>query len=175
MSALQTAVLRARLARPLPRKDTPPKKSVEIICTAANGYNINEVEEIQARLTALEDRLSKLIHTLTQGPMPSHVPEGSGPYRPSVVQIKRRVCAAYSITLLEMDGSCRHLKLTRPRQIAAYLARDLTAKTMAEIGRLMGNRDHTTIVHAYKKISALRAADPELDKELTALERELSL
>jgi len=61
--------------------------------------------------------------------------------------------------------------VARPRQVAMYLAKKLTPRSLPEIGRRFGGRDHTTVMHAVKRIEELRASDREIDADVTALTR----
>jgi chromosomal replication initiator protein len=72
-----------------------------------------------------------------------------------------------------MYSKRRPANIARPRQIAMYLAKELTQKSLPEIGELFGGRDHTTVLHAVRKISADRAKSPEMNHELHVLEQTL--
>jgi chromosomal replication initiator protein len=63
--------------------------------------------------------------------------------------------------------------VARPRQIAMYLSKQLTPRSLPEIGRRFGGRDHTTVIHAVKQIEKLRAADTEIDADVRLLLRSL--
>ena len=65
------------------------------------------------------------------------------------------------------------MKLARPRQIAMYLSKQLTSRSLPEIGRKFGGRDHTTVIHAVRKIEQLREEDPALDEDVDLLRRML--
>jgi chromosomal replication initiator protein len=67
----------------------------------------------------------------------------------------------------------RTANVVRPRQIAMYLAKTLTMRSLPEIGRKFGGRDHTTVLHGVRKIEALVAIDGELDGEIQQLKRRL--
>ena len=72
-----------------------------------------------------------------------------------------------------MLSARRARDVARPRQIAMYLAKRLTPRSLPEIGRRFGGRDHTTVIHAIKRIKELRAADSELDSDVRSLLRKL--
>ena len=63
--------------------------------------------------------------------------------------------------------------VARPRQIAMYLSKQLTTRSLPEIGRKFGGRDHTTVIHAVRKIEQLREEDPALDEDVDLLRRML--
>jgi chromosomal replication initiator protein len=73
----------------------------------------------------------------------------------------------------EMQSSRRARVVARPRQVAMYLAKQLTSRSLPEIGRKFGGRDHTTVIHAVKKIDELIAADTALAEDVELLRRML--
>jgi chromosomal replication initiation ATPase DnaA len=72
-----------------------------------------------------------------------------------------------------MYSKKRPANIARPRQIAMYLAKELTQKSLPEIGELFGGRDHTTVLHAVRKIADERSKDAQLNHELHVLEQTL--
>jgi len=90
-------------------------------------------------------------------------------YQHPCTRIKRAVAAYFGVTWADLEGPRRWKKFVRPRQIAMYLARTLTPHSLPEIARHFGGRDHTTVLHAVRKIEALRAADPALDERITRM------
>ena len=90
-----------------------------------------------------------------------------------VAKIQQVVCDYFQIKLKEMTGARRQKNLALPRQIAGYMARQLTDASFPEIARQFGGRDHTTIMHACKKIKTLRSTDKKLNKTLHELERRI--
>ncbi|AGH50786.1 chromosomal replication initiation protein [Sphingomonas sp. MM-1] len=93
--------------------------------------------------------------------------------RITIDEIQRRVCEHYRIKQSEMASSRRAREVARPRQIAMYLAKQLTPRSLPEIGRRFGGRDHTTVIHAVKQIEKLRQTDAELDADVRLLMRQL--
>ncbi len=91
----------------------------------------------------------------------------------SVENIQKTVADFYKIKVAEMYSKKRPASIARPRQIAMYLAKDLTKKSLPEIGELFGGRDHTTVLHAVRKIGAERTTNPELNQQLHVLEQTL--
>ena len=71
----------------------------------------------------------------------------------------------YSLNLQEMLSQRRSRPLARPRQIAMYLAKKLTTRSLPEIGRKFANRDHTTVIHAVKTIDKLCSSNEEIKKK----------
>ena len=89
----------------------------------------------------------------------------------TIDEIQRRVADYYTIKLADMVSARRAREVARPRQVAMYLAKRLTPRSLPEIGRRFGGRDHTTVMHAVKRIDELRATDRELDADVTQLSR----
>jgi len=93
--------------------------------------------------------------------------------RVTIDEIQRRVCDHFRIRQAEMSSARRAREVARPRQIAMYLAKQLTPRSLPEIGRRFGGRDHTTVIHAVRQIEKLRATDAELDADVRLLMRQL--
>ncbi len=93
--------------------------------------------------------------------------------RITIDEIQRRVSDHFRIRHAEMVSARRAREVARPRQIAMYLAKQLTPRSLPEIGRRFGGRDHTTVIHAVRQIEKLRAADSELDNDVRTLMRVL--
>ncbi len=90
-----------------------------------------------------------------------------------VENIQKTVADFYKIKVADMYSKKRPASIARPRQIAMYLAKDMTKKSLPEIGELFGGRDHTTVLHAVRKITAERSTNPELNQQLHVLEQTL--
>ena len=91
----------------------------------------------------------------------------------SVENIQKTVADFFNIKVADMYSKKRPANIARPRQIAMYLAKELTKKSLPEIGELFGGRDHTTVLHAVRKIAADRSKNPECNHELHVLEQTL--
>ena len=91
----------------------------------------------------------------------------------SVENIQKTAADFYNIKVADMYSKKRPANIARPRQIAMYLAKELTQKSLPEIGELFGGRDHTTVLHAVRKIADERGKDPQLNHELHVLEQTL--
>jgi chromosomal replication initiator protein len=91
----------------------------------------------------------------------------------SVENIQKTVADYYKIKVADMYSKKRPASIARPRQIAMYLAKELTQKSLPEIGELFGGRDHTTVLHAVRKITAERQQLSELNQQLHVLEQTL--
>jgi len=90
-----------------------------------------------------------------------------------VENIQKTVADFYKIKVADMYSKKRPASIARPRQIAMYLAKELTQKSLPEIGELFGGRDHTTVLHAVRKIGSERQKNTELNQQLHVLEQTL--
>ena len=91
----------------------------------------------------------------------------------SVENIQKTVADFYKIKIADMYSKKRPASIAKPRQIAMYLAKEMTQKSLPEIGELFGGRDHTTVLHAVRKIGGDRTKDAELNQQLHVLEQTL--
>lgn len=91
----------------------------------------------------------------------------------TIDDIQRRVAEHYRLKLHDLVSPRRARAVARPRQVAMYLAKQLTPRSLPEIGRRFGGRDHTTVMHAVRRIEELRAQDHELDRDIQHLKRVL--
>jgi chromosomal replication initiator protein len=91
----------------------------------------------------------------------------------SVENIQKTVADFYKIKIADMYSKKRPASIAKPRQIAMYLAKEMTQKSLPEIGELFGGRDHTTVLHAVRKIGGDRQKDSELNQQLHVLEQTL--
>ncbi|MFO8126756.1 chromosomal replication initiator protein DnaA [Yoonia sp.] len=91
----------------------------------------------------------------------------------TVEEIQRKVSEHYNIRLSDMIGPRRVRNYARPRQIAMYLAKQMTSRSLPEIGRRFGGRDHTTVMHGVKRIEELKALDSQIADDLELLRRAL--
>lgn len=92
----------------------------------------------------------------------------------TVDNIKKTVAQHYNIKTSDLDSKRRTRSIARPRQVAMSLSKELTNHSLPEIGTYFGNRDHTTVIHACKKIKELRTEDSTLDESYRILERTLT-
>lgn len=88
---------------------------------------------------------------------------------PMIGDIQRAVAEAFGIDPAEMKSQRRARVVARPRQVAMYLAKHLTPRSLPEIGRMFGKRDHTTVIHAVRQIEHLRRTDSEIDGHVRSL------
>jgi len=95
------------------------------------------------------------------------------PKRIKIEDIQRVVARQYNVSRSDLLSSRRTANVVRPRQVAMYLAKTLTLRSLPEIGRRFGGRDHTTVLHAVRKIEALVTKDTALCEEVESLKRQL--
>jgi chromosomal replication initiator protein len=91
----------------------------------------------------------------------------------TIDEIIRKVTDHYGVNLTDMLSARRTRSIARPRQVAMYLSKKLTSKSLPEIGRRFGKRDHTTVIHAVKKIEELQSIDNQIAKDIEILRRML--
>jgi len=95
------------------------------------------------------------------------------PRRVKIEDIQRVVARQYNVSRADLLSSRRTANVVRPRQVAMYLAKTLTLRSLPEIGRRFGGRDHTTVLHAVRKIETLVGTDNALAEEIELLKRQL--
>lgn len=93
--------------------------------------------------------------------------------RLTVDRIQRAVCEEFRVTLTDMTSKRRARAIARPRQVAMYLSKKMTKRSLPDIGRRFGGRDHTTVMHAVKRIDALRLEDGGFNAQIDAVEAAL--
>ncbi len=99
---------------------------------------------------------------------------GGAPARaPKIDTIKDVTAKAYGVSKADLESACRKRQFAQPRQFAMYLSRQLTKCSYPQIDRMFGDRDHTTVLFAYRKISAQVAANADLAEELRQLEQRI--
>ena len=95
--------------------------------------------------------------------------------RVTIEEIKKRVCEHFNIRLTDMSSARRNRQVARPRQVAMYLAKQLTQRSLPEIGRKFGNRDHTTVMHAVQRVGELMERDVAFAEDVELLRRMLEV
>ena len=98
---------------------------------------------------------------------------GIEPRRIKVEDILRIVSRHFAVSKADILSERRHRSVVRPRQIGMYLAKQLTSRSLPEIGRRFGNRDHTTVLHACRTIASLREKHTEINHDYHVLEQVL--
>ncbi len=135
--------------------------------------NVRELEGALNRLAAHAD-ISRTPLTLEAT---QHVLQDllrSHDRRITIDEIQRRVSEHYNLKVSDMHSARRSRNVARPRQVAMYLAKQLTARSLPEIGRKFGGRDHTTVMHAVRKIEELMEEDASFAQDVDVLRRALT-
>ncbi len=95
-------------------------------------------------------------------------------HKTSIEDIQRKTAEFYKLEMRDFHSPQRTRRVARPRQVAMYLARELTMRSLPEIGRRFGGRDHTTVLHACRRVAALCDEDPLFKQEVDFLKQVLS-
>jgi chromosomal replication initiator protein len=98
---------------------------------------------------------------------------GAEPKKPRIEDIQRMVAKHFNVSKADLLSNRRTRSIVRPRQIAMYMAKMMTPRSLPEIGRRFGGRDHTTVLHAVRKVESLMAEDPTLAQDIEILMRQL--
>ena len=91
----------------------------------------------------------------------------------TIDEIIRKVADHYNLRMSDLLSARRARQVARPRQVAMYLAKMLTSRSLPDIGRRFGGRDHTTVIHAVRRIEELRATDSQIAEDVELLRRML--
>jgi chromosomal replication initiator protein len=134
--------------------------------------NVRELEGALNRIAAYAVMQNRVIDLDFVGEVLANILRANQ-RRISIDEIQTRVSDHYRIRKAEMTSARRAREVARPRQVAMYLSKQLTPRSLPEIGRRFGGRDHTTVIHAVRQIEKLRAQDAELDADIRLLTRQL--
>jgi chromosomal replication initiator protein len=148
-----------------------PSKVLEFLANKINS-NVRELEGALNRLIAHANLFARPI-TLDTTQEVLHDLLKSHDRRITIEEIQRRVAEHWNIRLTDMTSARRARAVARPRQVAMYLAKQLTQRSLPEIGRKFGNRDHTTVMHAVSRVGELMARDPGFAEDVDLLKRML--
>jgi len=134
--------------------------------------NVRELEGALNRLIATAELVGREI-TLESTNELLHDVLRLSDRRVTIDEIQRKVAEHFNIRLADMHSARRARSVARPRQVAMYLSKQLTPRSLPEIGRKFGGRDHTTVIHAVRKIEELCTADRSFAEEVDLLKRML--
>ena len=166
---LRLGILRAK-AGPLGIADAP-HEVLEFLARKITS-NVRELEMALNRIAAHAALLGGAITLPTTEAVLKDV-LGVKERQITIEDIQRLVAAHYNIRPAELSSSRRAQSVVRPRHVAMYLAKQLTTRSLPEIGRKFGKRDHTTVIYAIRRIEELRRKDPSLDEDLEFLRKSL--
>jgi chromosomal replication initiator protein len=136
----------------------------------------DSVRELEGALNTLIVRAGTGIGGLTleetQSFLGPHLP-GGGERRITVDEIQKATADHFGLKQADLISERRTRSVARPRQAAMWLAKKLTTRSLPDIGRRFGDRDHTTVLHAVRRIEELRVSDTQLARDLETLTRKL--
>jgi chromosomal replication initiator protein len=148
-----------------------PHKVLELLAHKITT-NIRELEGALNRLVAHANLFGRPV-TLESAHEVLHDVLRAHEKRVSIEEIQKRVAEHYNIRLTDMSSARRARNVARPRQVAMYLAKQLTQRSLPEIGRRFGNRDHTTVMHAVSRVAELMAEDAGFAEDVALLRKML--
>jgi chromosomal replication initiator protein len=148
-----------------------PAKVMEFLAHKITS-NVRELEGALNRLIAHANLFGRTI-TLETTQEVLHDILKAHDRRVTIEEIQRRVAEHWNIRLTDMSSARRARAVARPRQVAMYLAKQLTSRSLPEIGRKFGNRDHTTVMHAVARVSELMGRDAAFAEDVELLRRML--
>ena len=166
---LRLGILQAKAER----QDTVriPDKVLEYLAYKITS-NVRELEGALNRLVAHAELVGRPV-TLDSAQELLHDLLRANDRRVTIDEIQKKVAEHYNIKIADMHSARRSRSVARPRQVAMYLAKQLTARSLPEIGRKFGGRDHTTVMHAVRKIDELCAGDRSFAEDVELLRRML--
>jgi len=153
------------------RSVTIPPKVIEYLAHRITS-NVRELEGALNRIVAHAELVGRPI-TLESVNELLHDLLRASDRRVTIDEIQKRVAEHYNVRVADMHSARRSRSVARPRQVAMYLSKQLTARSLPEIGRKFGGRDHTTVMHAVKKIEELCATDNGFAEDVDLLRRML--
>ena len=152
------------------REDHVVQREMNVICSTKfldaliRHHGESKIEK-ETKPCPKTEHVSEPVHIVFEQPQPCNFPTLH-----KVEVIKRAVCQRFDIPIKHLESATRKAKVVFPRQIAMYLVRQHTTHSYAEIGRRLGGRDHTTILHAFRKITEMREKNAAIAAELESLE-----
>ena len=148
-----------------------PKAVVEFLATKITS-NVRELEGALNKVVAISKLVGREINLENTYEILRDLLRSSERVT-SIEEIQKKVAEHYNIKMSDMASSKRTRSVSRPRQIAMYLAKNLTSKSLMDIGRKFGGKDHTTVMHALKTIEGLKVTDAEINEDLHILSKML--
>ena len=148
-----------------------PQKVLEFLAHKITS-NVRELEGALNRVAAHTQLIGREL-TLETTQEVLHDLLRANDRRVTIEEIQKRVAEHFNIRVSDMHSARRARSVARPRQVAMYLAKQLTSRSLPEIGRKFGGRDHTTVMHAVKKIDELRNTDAGFSEDIDLLRRML--
>jgi len=165
---LRLGILQAKAER---TETEIPAKVLEFLAHKITS-NVRELEGALNRIVAHATLIGRPI-TLESSQELLHDLLRANDRRVTIEEIQKRVSEHFNVRVTDMHSARRARAVARPRQVAMYLSKQLTARSLPEIGRKFGGRDHTTVMHAVRKIEELKSTDPGFAEDVELLRRML--
>ncbi len=146
-----------------------PKEILELLAHKITS-NIRELEGALNRIVAHATLVGRAVTINTAQEVLADLLRAHEKYI-TIIDIQKHVAEHYNVRVSDMSSTKRLRVVARPRQVAMYLCKKLTSKSLPEIGRNFGGRDHTTVMHAVKKVDELKGQDPAFRDDIEMLER----
>ena len=168
-NALRLDILRVKLRRLSPPINISPLLPAFLAQNITS--NIRELEGALNRIVAHARYASKPVDT-DQARLILRDLLQAGEKRITISDIQRKTAKYYDISLNDLLSARRQRSIARPRQIAMFLAKQLTPRSLPDIGRRFGGRDHTTVLHALRRVEALIASDRRIESDVANLRQQ---
>lgn len=167
---LRLGILQARVER-MGKESQVPARVLEFLAHKITG----SVRELEGALTSLVAHATLRGREITLDSCQDILRDKlrTTGRRVTIDEIQKKVAEYYNIRVSEMSSARRAQVVVRPRHVAMYLAKELTSRSLPEIGRHFGNRDHTTVLHAVRRITGLRQKDAQIAEDVEFLKRML--
>lgn len=173
--SLRISIAQRKLVMMAKSLGVDPAARADVIALLADRFP-SSIRELEGGLNTLMAKAGERLGALTadeaQTVLRSHL-RGGVERKVTVDEIQKTVADHYGLSKEDLLSERRTRAVARPRQAAMYLAKHLTVRSYPDIGRRFGGRDHTTVLHAVRRIEALRAEDPTLAADLDAITRKL--
>jgi chromosomal replication initiator protein len=172
--ALRLGILERKLQALSRQHGFEPTLRTEVLHFLADRFT-DSVRELEGALNTLSARAGEGVSRLTldevQAILRPHL--RAGEKRITIDDIQKATSEHYGMKQADLLSERRNRAIARPRQAAMWLAKQLTTRSLPDIGRRFGGRDHTTVLHAVRRIEALRMEDPALNQDLETISRKL--
>ncbi|MBO9710009.1 MAG: chromosomal replication initiator protein DnaA [Caulobacter sp.] len=172
--ALRIGILERKLQSLSRQHGFEPTMRPDVMNFLADRFT-DSVRELEGALNTLSARAGEGVSRLTldevQAILRPHL--RAGEKRITIDDIQKATAEHYAMKQADLLSERRNRAIARPRQAAMWLAKQLTTRSLPDIGRRFGGRDHTTVLHAVRRIEALRAEDPALSQDLETITRKL--
>lgn len=168
MDGMGHALFAARVAT------RPRQIEIKSVDNSLSLENAKEINILRVRTRTLESQLSALINKLYPPSLPQDIPEPISIRNPTIAEIIMVVCKFFRFAKNEIVSPRRDKITVRMRDIAIYQCKIWTCRSYPEIGRSFGGRDHTSIMHAFRKIASERLIDEGLDAQLKQIHAKIA-